>query len=91
MNKLEENRAVINEVDQELTKLFERRFQAVKEIAQYKMEHHLRVLDRSREALLIQQREAELPDSLKSYFRTWYEGLLAVSRQFQSDLTDRQE
>lgn len=48
MNQLEENRAVIGDVDQEMAQLFVRRFEAVRKIAQYKMERGLPVLDRSR-------------------------------------------
>ncbi len=88
MNKLEENRAVINEVDRELSRLFIRRFQAVKGIVEYKMEQGMPVLDRSREAQLIAQREAELPEELQPYFRSWYESLLASSRQFQTDMIE---
>ena len=89
MTKLEENRVVINEVDRELTKLFEKRFAAVEGIVQYKMENGLPVLDRSREEELIRSREAELPEHLRPYFRSWYEALMASSRQYQTDIIEQ--
>ncbi len=86
MNKLEENRAVINDVDREMALLFVRRFAAVQEIAQYKLEQGLPVLDRSREEALIAEKEKLVPEELRPYFRMWYEGMLGASRQFQTDL-----
>ena len=88
MNKLEENRAVIGEVDAEMAQLFVRRFEAVREIAQYKLEQGMPVLDRSREEALIAEKEKLLPEELRPYFRMWYEGMLGASRQFQTDLIE---
>ncbi|MBQ9328734.1 MAG: chorismate mutase [Solobacterium sp.] len=85
MNQLEENRLIINEVDQQLTELFVKRFNAVKGILSYKIEHGLPVLDRSREAELLNSREQEVPEELRPYFRAFYEALIASSRQFQTD------
>ncbi|MFY9900957.1 MAG: chorismate mutase [Trichococcus sp.] len=42
-------RAEIDAIDQELVKLFERRMDAVTEIARIKKEHQLPILDQSRE------------------------------------------
>ena len=89
MTELEKNRAVINEVDKELAKLFEKRFAAVEGIVHYKMEHDLPVLDRTRENELIRTREAELPEHLRPYFSSWYEALMASSRQFQTDIMEQ--
>ena len=86
MNELEKNRQIINEADQELTRLFIRRFQAVRGIVRYKMENGLPVLDSSREASLIAARRQELPEELQPYFETWYKDLMAVSRQYQTDI-----
>jgi chorismate mutase len=89
MNQLEENRAVIGDVDQEMAQLFVRRFEAVRKIAQYKMERGLPVLDRSREEALIAEKEQLVPEELRPYFRMWYEGMMGASRAYQSDLIAR--
>ena len=86
MNQLEENRAVIGDVDQEMATLFVRRFEAVRKIAQYKMERGLPVLDRSREEALIAEKEQLVPEELRPYFRMWYEGMMSASKAYQSDL-----
>ena len=39
MADLEHARLIINEVDSEMLRLFERRMEAVKEVAEYKKEH----------------------------------------------------
>ena len=85
MNSLEESRKVINETDEQLVKLFEQRFAAVKQVLEYKKEHHLPVLDAAREAYLIEKRESEVSEELRPYFRTFYQALLASSRNYQSD------
>ena len=75
MNKLEENRAVINDVDREMALLFVRRFAAVQEIAQYKLEQGLPVLDRSREEALIAEKETLIDriNELDSGFQSVYD------------------
>ena len=45
----EKERAEIDIIDRELVKLFERRMDAVTEIARIKKEHKLPILDQSRE------------------------------------------
>ena len=47
--KLDKARKIINEVDAEMAKLFSRRMEAAKMVAEYKKEHGLEVLDKARE------------------------------------------
>jgi chorismate mutase/prephenate dehydratase len=49
MSLLEDARKQINEVDKEIARLFEKRMQAVEDVAHYKQEHALPVLDQGRE------------------------------------------
>ncbi len=49
MNKLEEARSIIQNVDQQMIELFLKRMQAAKMVAEYKMENHLPVEDKLRE------------------------------------------
>jgi len=92
MTKLEESRAVIDTVDKELVKLFEQRFQAVKGVMEYKLENGLPVLDSSREQQIIAKHTNELSDpSLAPYFKAWYQNMLAVSRQYQTDLMEEKK
>ena len=49
MNKLEEARLIINEVDSKMVELFKERMKAAKMVAEYKKERGLPVFDASRE------------------------------------------
>ena len=48
-NLLEQARAIINEVDGEMEKLFERRMEAARMVAEYKKQNGLPILDALRE------------------------------------------
>ena len=82
MNQLEEGRAVIDRVDQEFVKLFEERFAAVEQIADYKLEHDLAVLDAARETAIIEKRTQEVAEPLRPYFMEWYREMLKQSREY---------
>ena len=90
MNQLEENRAVIGDVDEKMAELFVERFAAVRRIAEYKISHGKPVLDRKREKELIAEKEKLVPEELRPYFRMWYEGMLGASRKYQADLIQQE-
>ena len=53
MNKLEQARKIINEVDKQMAQLFEKRMQASELVAEYKKEHGVSILDEQREKEVI--------------------------------------
>ena len=53
MNKLEKCRLKIDAIDNEIIRLYEERMKAVKDIAEYKIENGLEVLDSSREKTML--------------------------------------
>ena len=55
MNKLEEAREIINNVDKEMINLFISRMKASKLVAEYKKENNLPILDQKREDLIIEK------------------------------------
>ena len=55
MNKLEQARLIINEVDSKMIELFKERMNAARMVAEYKKENDLPVLDKSREEVLIKK------------------------------------
>ena len=92
MDKLEENRAVINKVDLELVRLFERRMHAVKEIIAYKMEHDLPIRDSGREAAIMKKNSSMLEDpELEPFFREWYAKTIEVSKAYQQMIKGKDE
>ncbi|UDE94561.1 chorismate mutase [Carnobacterium viridans] len=55
MNELEQYRKDIDEIDQELTRLFELRLNTVLKVGRYKKQRNLPVLDASREQAVIEK------------------------------------
>ena len=87
MNKLEEARLIINEVDEQLIELFKKRMAASKLVAEYKKENNLPITDSNRETALLNKNLSILNDaSLEGYYRTFFEGVLKASKNYQEDL-----
>ena len=87
MNKLEEARLIINEVDLEMIELFKKRMKASKMVAEHKKENNLPVLDKAREEALIAKNVNYLNDKeLEKYYLTFLEGMLTASKDYQKDL-----
>ena len=87
MNKLEEARSIINEVDKEMIILFKKRMNASKMVAEYKKDNNLNVLDSSRESFIIEKNINLLNDKeLEEYYLTFFQGVLKASKDYQSDL-----
>ena len=62
MDKLQDARKQINEIDKEMASLFERRMLAAKEIAEYKKERGLQIYDAAREKAVIEKNAAYIKD-----------------------------
>ena len=85
--KLELARETINEIDSEMAKLFEKRMQAVKLVAEVKRQEGLPVLNTAREQEVI-NRNLELvtdPD-VKDYYVNFIKDTMALSRDYQRRL-----
>ena len=87
MNKLEQARLIINEVDLKMIELFKERMKAAQMVAEYKKENNLPVLDKAREEALINKNVSYLNDKeLEKYYLTFLEGVLTASKDYQKDL-----
>lgn len=88
-NSLENARKIINEVDAEMAKLFEKRMEAVKIIAKYKAERGLPILDESREKEVIRVNSSKVDDDeLREFYVNFLRGNMAVSRSYQSRIVN---
>lgn len=85
MDKLEQAREKINEIDKELARLWSERMAAVADVLAYKQEHSLPVLDTSREAALLEKNLSYICDDLKSYYPRFHEGVLESSKAYQRE------
>ncbi len=89
-NKLEEARLLINEIDKQMIDLYIKRMQAVKMVAEYKLENNIPVLDDSREAFLKEKNLRELNDAdLERYYLEFFEGVLESSKDYQKKLIEK--
>ncbi len=89
MDKLQNARETINRVDAEIAKLFVERMHAAADVAAYKKEHGLPILDTSREAAVIERGVARIEeDALKEYYVTFLKHLMDVSKSYQRELLE---
>lgn len=87
MNKLEEARKNINEIDKEMAKLFTERMEAARNVAEYKREHGLSILDSSRERQLIAKNSEYIKDAdIRSYYVQFLKEMMNISKQYQHRL-----
>ncbi len=88
-NVLMKNRAAIDEIDKEMAFLFEKRMNAAKKIAAYKNERGIGVLDKSREASVIEKNSAYISDSeIREYYVNFITSVMSLSRALQSRETE---
>ena len=87
---LEELRARIDGIDAELVRLFSERMAAAAEIAAYKKEHGLPVLDACRERDKLRQIEDMAPEELRDYAASLYSLLFELSRGYQNRILGRE-
>lgn len=87
MNQLEEARREIDAVDEELAKLFERRMQAVADVAAWKKTNNMPVFDGAREEEVLQKnRERIERDDLKDDFGKWMQYMMDLSKKRQREM-----
>ncbi len=80
LNKLREK---INETDKEIVELFRNRMNIAANVAAYKKEHGLPVLDAERERALLGRISDMAGEEFDAYARTLYHTMLDVSRAYQ--------
>lgn len=86
MPDLNDYRAEIDAIDTEITRLFEKRMNVVKQVTEYKRAHNMPVLQASREAVVLEKAVNRLEN--KEYadgVRTLFETLMSISRASQHD------
>ena len=87
MKSLEESRAAIDRVDREIVRLLEERMTIARDVAAYKINNGLPVLDRSREEKVLESRRAMLQDPhWADSVTALYECIMAISRGEQEQL-----
>ncbi|MBR3289734.1 MAG: chorismate mutase [Clostridia bacterium] len=89
MTELDKARARIGEVDREMARLFERRMDAVRDVAAYKKEQGLPITDKTREEALLENNTAYISnEEYKQYYVNFLRETFEVSKNFQLRLLD---
>ena len=89
MKDLKDLRKEITEIDNKMADLFVSRMKLVHQIAEYKMENGLPVLDPGREAEVLENGAARVEDSaLRSYYLSFLKEVMAVSRRYQTSMME---
>jgi len=84
MAELDELRQKLDSIDSRIIDAFEDRMKTVRKIAEYKLKNGLRVLDRSRELEVLEDRAARLRNKeLSGDVKKLFELLMDVSRSYQ--------
>ncbi len=80
---ISELRKNIDEIDEELVDLFKKRMNISAEVAEYKRQNNIRVLDPSRERALLAKVSEKAGAEFEDYARTLYSTILDLSRSYQ--------
>lgn len=84
MDKLQEARLIINNVDKEMAELFCKRMEASRLVAEYKQEHGLPIYDAAREDAVISRNSALIEkDDIRAYYVNFLKSTMKLSRQYQ--------
>ena len=89
MTELEKAREIINHTDKEMARLFERRMDAVRIVANFKKENGLPVDDLSREAEIIKRNTNYIQnEEYRSYYINFLQSNIELSKKLQHRLLD---
>lgn len=89
MNSLELLRNEIDEIDERLALLFERRMNVSRLIAKVKADSNMDILDSSREDEVIKHNLANIiNEDLKKYYKPVVEKILEESKNYQKELIE---
>ena len=86
MPDLNDYRAEIDAIDTEITRLFEKRMNVIRQVTEYKRAHNMPVLQAAREAVVLEKAVARLENpAYANGVRTLFETLMAISRASQHE------
>lgn len=84
MNKLDEARNEIHEIDKKIAALFCERMDAVKKVAEHKKEHGLPITDMAREQLLIEKNSQFVADPcVREFYVHFLKNTMEIAKSYQ--------
>lgn len=92
MKTLEEARKIIDEVDSEIAKLFEKRMEAVESVIAYKIANQLPIFDEQREREVILKNVARIQtEKYKPYFEEYLHTSMEISKKYQRTFLEKKQ
>lgn len=87
MANLDDLRVEINEIDDQIIRLFERRMQVARAVGTYKKERNLPILNAEREKAVLQVNLDKLDDqTLRSVGERFLQTMMDLSKELQEEL-----
>ena len=85
MSRLDEDRKKIDVIDRQIAELFEKRFEIVKDVIEYKIENRLPILNSGREAEITRKNTALIQDEdIREYFKVCMKNCCCFQRNTRS-------
>lgn len=82
---LQDYRAQLDQIDDQLAALFRQRMETVRQVADYKKEHHTPVLNAGRERDILYRVTGACGEELQEYTKILFSTLLELSRDYQEN------
>lgn len=90
--ELQDAREEIRQIDEEMARLFERRMEAVRKVAAYKLKRGLPILDKEQEARVLEGRSALIKNpELQPFYREFLQETMDISKKWQVYLIQRKQ
>ena len=86
---LNESRKNLDYIDDEILKLFIKRLNVVKGIAEYKKENNLPILQQDRENEVLERIAAKAGEDLAPYAKELFTDIMGISKDFQKDILNK--
>lgn len=87
MKKLENCRVLIDNIDNLIIELYEKRMDVVKEVIKYKIENNIPITDSNRELSMLENNLKKIKnEEYKKYYKDILEGFLKASKKMQEDI-----
>lgn len=89
MDQMDKARETINAIDREMAMLFQRRMEAVRDIAAYKQERGLAIFDAGREKTVLEKNAALYPDDeTRALYVSFLQNVMDISKHYQHHLME---
>lgn len=90
MSKLIDARYKIDNIDNEIIRLFEERMNIVKEVIEYKIANNIPILDTNREIEMLKRHLEKINnEEYKQYYKYVLDGFLKASKDMQHDILNK--